>query len=75
MAINPLLPQPLSDAEIDERWSELCKQDLPWATKIRALLNAERERCAELCEAHSFECWDYEGGSLWCAEAIREQMK
>ena len=36
---------------------------------------AERESCAKVCEDHAEDAWDHEGGSLWCADAIRARSK
>lgn len=38
---------------------------------VFALITAEREACAKVCEAHAAEVWDQEGGALNCADKIR----
>jgi hypothetical protein len=43
-----------------------------FASTIAAL---EREECAKVCYEHAMEAWDHEGGSLWCAAAIRNKEK
>jgi hypothetical protein len=45
--------------------------------RLRALTQqrAEREECAKVCYEHAMEAWDHEGGSLWCAAAIRNKEK
>jgi hypothetical protein len=45
---------------------------IAFASAIAAL---EREECAKLCYEHAMEAWDHEGGSLWCAAAIRNKEK
>jgi hypothetical protein len=45
---------------------------IAFASAIAAL---EREECAKVCYEHAMEAWDHEGGSLWCAAAIRNKEK
>jgi hypothetical protein len=51
---------------------DLTAQMYSFASTIAAL---EREECAKVCYEHAMEAWDHEGGSLWCAAAIRNKEK
>jgi hypothetical protein len=53
----------------------ICDEAAEEIERLRAALDAKRERCAKLCESNS-EKWDAIGGdggaSLECADAIRQ---
>jgi hypothetical protein len=51
-----------------------CDFDGPALIRFASAITAlEREECAKLCYEHAMEAWDHEGGSLWCAAAIRNK--